>query len=313
MSFALTILGSSSALPTSERFPTAQVLNVQERFFLIDCGEGTQIQLRKFKVRLGRLNHIFISHLHGDHVFGLFGLLSSLGLTGREHDLHIFGPADLEQVVLKHLKMFDIHLPYKVIFYPLDCRKSGIIYEDRKVEVYGFPLKHRIPTCGFLFREKERLRKFKPGIFETFDIPVAYRKGIQNGQDFTMPDGNVIANETLTYAGPAPRSYAFCSDTLYNRGIVSRIRGVDMLYHEATFSDADETRAAETGHSTARQAAKLAREAGVGKLIIGHFSARYKDLGVLLKEAREEFAETYIAEDGETFSLPLKKNQTYLT
>jgi len=307
LTFTLTILGSSSALPTSNRFPTAQVLNVQERFFLIDCGEGTQIQLRKLKFRLGRLNHIFISHLHGDHVFGLFGLLSSLGLTGRDQDMHIYGPPALEYVVLQHISLFDIHLPYKVIFHPLDCEKSKVIYEDKKITVRNFPLNHRIPTCGYLFREKERLRKYRNGVIEKYKIPILKRKGIQEGDDFITPAGQVIPNEILTMPGPKPRSYAFCSDTLYDRKVLPFIKEVDILYHEATFSNVDEQRAQETGHSTARQAALLALEAGVGKLIIGHFSARYKELDILLQEAREIFPATELAEDGKQFSVPLEK------
>lgn len=305
MPFTLTILGSSSALPTSRRFPTAQVLNVHERFFLIDCGEGTQMQLRKYRFRLGRLNHILISHLHGDHVFGLFGLLSSLGLMGRDQDLHLFGPEELENVFLKHLEMFDIHLPYTVRFHPLSCRKSEKIYENRHVEITAFPLKHRIPTCGFFFREKERLRKFRKDIFDKYDIPLKVRKEIQRGADLEYSDGSNVPNDLLTEDPPPPRTYAYCSDTAYDRSIVTRIRHADLLYHEATFAVKDADLAAETGHSTAREAAMLAAEAEVKQLVIGHFSARYKDPGILLEEARSIFKNTYLAEDGTVFSVPL--------
>ncbi len=305
MTFLLTILGSSSALPTSDRFPTAQVLNVQERFFLIDCGEGTQMQLRKMKIRLGRLNHVFISHLHGDHVFGLFGLLSSLGLMGREQDLHIYGPPMLEEVVLQQFHLFDIHLPYAVVFHPLDCDKSRVIYEDKVMTVRHFPLRHRIPTCGYLFREKERLHNFRPEVIERFQIPIYKRNGIKQGEDFVTQEGEVIPNDQLTVPGPPPRSYAFCSDTGYERNIIPFIRQVDLLYHEATFTNKDVQLAVETEHSTARQAALIAREAGVKKLIIGHFSARYKDLEILLEEAREIFPETELAGDGKRFVVPL--------
>ena len=310
MTFSLFILGSSSALPTSNRFPTAQVLNVQERFFLIDCGEGTQMQLRKMKFRLGCLNHVFISHLHGDHVFGLFGLLSSFGLMGREQDLHLYGPPELEHVVLQHISLFDIHLPYEVIFHPLECNKSNVIFEDKIVTVRHFPLVHRVPTCGYLFREKERVRNFIPGVIEKYKIPVTQRKGIQLGEDFIMEDGTLITNDRLTLPGPAPRSYAFCSDTGYDRRIIPFIQGVDLLYHEATFANEDVERAGETGHSTARQAALIAREAGVKKLVIGHFSARYKELNVLLEEAREIFPATFLAEDGSRFDVPLVRPQS---
>ncbi len=272
---------------------------------MIDCGEGAQMQLRRMHFRLGRLNHVFISHLHGDHVFGLFGLLSSLGLTGREQDLHLYGPPELEQVVLRHIDMFDIHLPYKVFFYPLACDKSKAIYEDKVVTVRHFPLSHRIPTCGYLFREKERIRNFLPGVIEKYSIPISLRRGIQEGNDFVTETGVVIPNDQLTRPGAPPRSYAFCSDTAYDRAILPFIKGVDLLYHEATFANADVERARETMHSTARQAALIAREAGVKKLVIGHFSARYKDLSLLLEEARQIFPATYLAEDGERFDVPL--------
>jgi len=274
---------------------------------LIDCGEGTQMQLRRLRVRMGRLDHILISHLHGDHVFGLFGLLSSLGLTGREHPLHVYGPPELESVVLRHLEMFDIHLPYEVIHHPLDCTKGGAVYEDKVLTVRHFPLRHRIPACGYLFREKERRRRFRPGIFERYEIPVAQRRAIQEGAPLRLPDGSEVPNEEITMPGPPPRSYAFCSDTAYDRAVAGHVRGVDLLYHEATFAASEEARARETGHATARQAALIAREAGVGKLIIGHFSARYKDLTPLLEEARTIFPETYLAADGARFEIPLRK------
>jgi len=275
---------------------------------LIDCGEGTQMQLRRMRFRLGRLGNVFISHLHGDHVFGLFGLLSSLGLTGRETPLRIYGPPALEDVVLQHIDMFDIHLPYEVIFHPLHCEGSNVIYEDKVLTVRHFPLRHRIPACGYLFREKERKRKFIPGVLEQYEIPIALRKGIQEGDDLPLEDGRIIPNDELTMPGPPPRSYAFCSDTAYDRSFIPFIRGVDLLYHEATFANADVQRATETMHSTARQAALIAREAEVKKLVIGHFSARYKDLNILLEEAREIFPETYLAEDGKRFEVPLRKN-----
>ncbi len=266
------------------------------------------MQLRRMRFRLGRLEHIFISHLHGDHVFGLFGLLSSLALTGREQALHLYGPGDLEEVVRQHLAMFDVHLPFEVVFHGLPCEKSSVIFEDKVLTVRHFPLHHRIPACGYLFREKERKRKFRPGVFEKYDIPIARRAGIQTGDDLLLADGRLIPNGELTTPGPPPRSYAFCSDTAYYRAMIPFIRDVDLLYHEATFSNEDVQRAVETLHSTARQAALIAREAQVKKLIIGHFSARYKDLNLLLEEAREIFPETFLAEDGVRFEVPLEKN-----
>ena len=265
------------------------------------------MQLRRMRVRLGRLHHILISHLHGDHVFGLFGFLSSLGLMGREEPLHVYGPPELEGVVLRHLEMFDIHLPYEVVHHPLNCRGSSTIYEDKVLTVRHFPLRHRIPSCGYLFREKERKRRFRPGIFEKYDIPISQRKAIQEGAPLRLPDGGTVPNEEITIPGPPPRSYAFCTDTAYDPSIVEYVRGVDLLYHEATFLSGEEQRARETGHATARQAALIAQEAQVGKLIIGHFSARYKDLQPFLEEARSIFPATCLAADGERFEIPLMR------
>ena len=303
MAFTFTILGSSSALPTSKRFTAAHVLNVHERFFLIDCGEGAQMQLRKYKIKLGKINHIFISHIHGDHVFGLFGLISSFNLLGRENDLHIFGPPDLERIIHGYLKDFYINLFFEIIFHPVNCIRSVRIYEDDKIKVNTIPMKHRIPTCGFLFREQKKLPNLRKEMIEKFDIPISKRQGIKEGDSFTMESGDVVPNNKLVIPAQEPKTFAYCSDTSYNEGILTQIRNVDLLYHEATYGCDLQELARETMHSTASDAAWLARKASAKKLVIGHFSARYKDLTPLLAEAKTVFANTFVAEDGKTFKV----------
>ncbi len=303
MSFSFTVLGTSSALPTSKRYPSAYVLNVHERIFLLDCGEGTQLLLRKYHFKMGRLDHIFISHIHGDHTFGLFGLLSSFNLMGREHELHLYGTSDLENIILSHFHLFDIRLAYPLVFHPIDCKSSGLIYEDKHVEIECFPMKHRIPTCGFMVREKQKLRKLKKEMLEQYNIPIESRKAIKEGEDFITGEGQTIPNTELTEDPPVPKSFAYCTDTLHNRGMVSKIKDIDLLFHEATFMESEAQRATETFHSTARQAAMIAKEAGVRNLVLGHFSARYKDLSLLLSEAREVFPSTELAEEGKVFQV----------
>lgn len=303
MLFRVTILGSSSALPTSERFPTAHLLNVNERFFLIDCGEGTQIQLRKYRIRLGKIHHIFISHLHGDHIFGIFGLLSSFSLLGREEPLHIFGPERLEEMILAHLKFFQNDLGFEIYFHRIQCRRPALIYEDKNIRVLSLPMVHRIPTCGFLFREQARERNILREKIGEYHIPVKEIAKIKQGADFILPDGRSIPNEELTVPPRTPRSYAYCSDTRLNKELTPLLEGVDLLYHEATFAQEDASLAHETFHSTAQQAAELATEAKAGKLIIGHFSSRYKDLSVLETQAREIFPDTTAVKDGDRFEV----------
>ena len=303
MAFTFTILGSSSALPTSKRFTSAYVINVHERFFLIDCGEGAQMQLRKYKIKLGKINHIFISHIHGDHVFGLFGLISSFNLLGRENDLHIFGPPDLERIIHGYLKDFYINLFFEIIFHPVNSTRSVRIYEDDKIKVNTIPLKHRIPTCGFLFREKPALPNLRKDMIEKYDIPISKRQGIKVGDSFITETGDIVPNHELVIPAPEPKTFAYCSDTSYNEGILTQIRNVDLLYHEATYGCELQELAKESMHSTASDAARLASKACVKKLVIGHFSARYKDLTPLLKEAQKVFSNTFIAEDGKIFNV----------
>ena len=307
MSFELTILGSSSALPTSKRFPTAHLLQVDERFFLIDCGEGTQIQLRKFGINPSRIHHIFISHLHGDHVFGLFGLLSTLGMLGRKVPLRLYGPEKLASLLNDHLKYFG-PLPFDISTHFPSGPEEGIIHEDEKVTVTSVPLKHRTETFGYIFREKHRPLNLRKEAISQYGLGIADRVRIKEGADHTLPDGNTIPNRELTLPPYQPRSYAYISDTLYDPELIPLLQGIDLLYHEATFSGRDEKLASETFHSTAPQAARIASDAGVGKLLIGHFSSRYKDLSVLLEEAREIFKPTEAVNDGDIFSIPMTRS-----
>lgn len=303
MVFELTILGTSSALPTSTRYPTAHVLNVHERFFLIDCGEGTQMRLRQNRIRIGKIHDIFISHTHGDHVFGLYGLLSTLNLTGRRTPLTIYAPEGFGGMLSSHLADFDIRLEFDIVYVPLRGNDPSVILDNNFLTVTSFPLKHRVPAYGFLFREKQLPRNIRKESISRHSIPLAAIPGIKAGLDFRDVKGNVIPNATITTDPPVPRSYAYCSDTAWFSRLPGFIRGVDMLYHEATFGAEKSDLARQTGHSTSEEAARVAAEAGAGRLIIGHFSARYKSVDQLVLEAREIFPETVAAVDGETYAL----------
>ncbi len=307
MTFELTILGSSSAVPTSKRNLTAHVLNVHERFFLIDCGEGTQIQIRKNKIRFGKINHIFISHLHGDHIFGLFGLISTFNLLDRDKDLHIYAHSELENILNRHIEYFERTLSYKIVYHHLNARKNEIIYEDDKLIVETIPLKHRIPTCGFKFLEKPHLRSLKKNIVQDLQIPVSKIQGIREGEDYINRDNELIENSKLTLPPYKARSYAYCTDTMCSNKIIPMIQDVDLLFHEATFANELKQQAKKTYHSTSVDAANIAKKANAGKLIIGHFSARYKDVEPLVKEAQEIFINTFSAEDGEKHTIELSR------
>ena len=310
MKFELTILGSNSALPTSKRFPTAQILNVLERFFLIDCGEGTQIQLKKFRVPMSRINHIFISHLHGDHFFGLIGLISTFSLQGRKTDLHIYAHSKLEKIIQFQFEILESKLSYKLIFHNIFGKDVQTLFEDDALTVESFPLRHGVMPCaGFLFKEKERSRHLIKDMLDFYQIPIKARHGIKMGDNYLTDDGDLIPNSKLTLEASKPRSYAFCTDTAYFPRIVPIINKVDLLYHEATFLKNDAKRAKSTYHSTAEQAAKIADEAKVSQLLIGHFSARFHDLSGHLKEAQSVFKNTALAEDGCVFEIPLKSRK----
>ena len=300
--FELHILGCGSALPTTRHFATSQVVNLRDKLFMIDCGEGAQMQLRKSRLKFSRLNHIFISHLHGDHCFGLMGLISTFGLLGRTAELHIHSPKGLEELLTPMLNFFCHTLAYKVIFHEFDTRQTSVVYEDRSMTVTTIPLQHRIPCCGFLFAEKARPNHIIRDMVDFYKVPVYELNRIKNGSDYVTPEGEVIANTRLTRPSD-PRKYAYCSDTIFRPEIVEQLSGVDLLFHEATFAESELARAKETYHTTAAQAARIALEAGVRQLVIGHFSARYEDESILLKEASAVFPNTILAKENLCISL----------
>lgn len=295
--FEVHILGCGSALPTTKHFASSQVVNIREKLFMIDCGEGAQLQLRKSRLKFSRLNHIFISHLHGDHCFGLMGLISTFSMLGRTADLHIHAPKELEKLLIPHLNFFCKGMEYNVLFHTIDTQQQTCIYEDRSVSVYSIPLQHRIPCCGFLFSEKATPNHIRRDMIDFYQIPLYELNRIKNGADYQLPDGSCIPNDLLTAPSNPPRKYAYCSDTIYNQKIVEQINGVDLLFHEATFAESEEARAKETFHTTASQAGKIAKEAQVKQLIIGHFSARYEEESTLLEEAQAVFPNTILAKE----------------
>lgn len=295
--FEVNILGCGSALPTTRHFSSSQVVNIREKLFMVDCGEGAQLQLRRSKLKFTRLNHIFISHLHGDHCFGLMGLISTFGLLGRTASLHIYAHEELERLLAPQLEFFCKGMTYEVVFHPIDPAKAEVIYDDRSVSVSTIPLKHRIPTCGFLFQEKPTPNHIIRDMVDFYRIPVFELNRIKNGEDYITPEGVVVPNHRLTTPSAAPRSYAYCSDTICQTNIIPQIKGVDLLFHEGTFAQCDAARAKETFHTTAMQAAQIAVEAQVKQLVIGHFSARYEDESILLKEAQTLFPNTLLAKE----------------
>jgi len=305
VNFSYTVLGSSSAIPTSKSYTSAHVVQHHGHYFLIDCGEGTQMRLRQLSIPFSRINHIFISHLHGDHFFGLFGLLTSFNLLNRKQALHIYTFPELAEIL--HLDnpklLFGDHFGYKIILHPLSDDKPELILDSKTLTVTSVPMKHRIPCCGFVFAEKEAPRKLLKDKMEWYKIPVYKRRGIKEGSDLILDDGRTIPNHELTTAPPPARKIGICSDTLYNKQYLSFFSHADLLFHEATFMHNLLDRARETCHSTARQAATFAKEAEVKKLIIGHYSVRYKDTIPLVEEARDLFPDTIAAEDGLTIEL----------
>ncbi len=296
--FDINILGCGSATPTLQHHPSSQVINVREKLFMIDCGEGTQLQFRKSRLRFGRLNRIFISHLHGDHCFGIIGLISTLALLGRTGDMYIHAHADLENILKPLINYFCKDNPFNVIFAPFDPTLNEVIYEDRSIKVSTIPLIHRVPCAGFLFQEQETNAHLIADMIQFHNIPIKELANIKKGADFVKEDGTVIPNKMLTRPADQARSYAYCSDTAYNEKIVPIIENVDVLYHEATFGEDNIHRTIKTGHSTAKQAAQIAKLANVKKLILGHFSARYTDNTSLLEEAKSIFPNTILANEG---------------
>jgi len=306
MNFSVTVLGTASAIPNSKRNPSSQLINIHERYFLVDCGEGTQIQIRKNKQKLGKINHIFISHLHGDHIYGLFPLLSTYNLLDRTSPLHIYANKNLEKILAFHVQYFISNQKFEIIFHTLPEGESINLYEDDHVLITAFPLQHSVPTHGFLFKEKDRLRKINKHKIKEYNIPVTQIMNIKNGASYTTKEGKLIPNNKITLDPPPARRFAYCSDTAYTESILPFVENVDLLYHEATFKENEKERAKTTQHSTAKEAATIAKLAKAKRLLVGHFSSRYKYLEALKKEAQIVFKETELAIDGETYIIPEK-------
>lgn len=296
--FNLNILGCGSALPTTRHLPTCQVIDLRDKLYMIDCGEGSQLQMRRMRVRFNRLNHIFISHLHGDHCLGLPGLLSTLGLLGRTASITIHAVKEIRNFMDPVLATINKGLPFEVKYNLIDPTQHALVMEDRSVSVYSIPLSHRLPTCGFLFVEKPREAHIIREMIDFYKVPVSKLKDIKQGHDFVTEEGEVIPNSRLTTPASPPKRYAYCSDTAYKPDIIPIIENVDLLYHEATFGEDEAARAKETFHSTASQAADIALRAKAKRLVIGHYSARYDDVSVLKKEADKIFPDTILGQEG---------------
>jgi ribonuclease Z len=297
----LTILGCYAATPRTLTNPTAQVLEINNHIILIDCGEGTQVELRRRKVKFSRINHIFISHLHGDHFFGLPGLISTMRLLGREKELHVYGPKGIKEAITLLLKLGDSWTNYPLLFHELSSKESELVFDDKKISVTTIPLDHRIYTNGFLFQEKAGERKLNIEAAQSYGIDKAYFQNIKNGKNITLDNGKTIANKELTFDPPKPKSYAFCSDTVYDTSLSAKVKGVDVLYHESTFLESESELAAKTKHSTALQAAKIAKAANVKTLVLGHYSTRYKSIELFKEEATTVFSNVLLADDGNSF------------
>ena len=302
--FKIHILGCGSALPTLRHFSAMQVVECRGKLFMIDCGEGAQIQLRRSSLSFERLGHIFISHLHGDHCFGLIGIISTFGLLGRTSPLHVHAPRELQPMLQAQLDMFfNYDIGYQVEFHAVDTTRQQVIYDDRSLTVETIPLEHRMPCAGYLFREKPLMPHIRRDMIDMYGIPTSQINNIKSGQGFTLPDGTHIAHEQLVTPADAPRSYAYCSDTRYMPQLHERIMGVSTLYHESTYAQDKLDSATKYYHSTARQAATVARDAQVGQLLLGHYSARYADESVLLNEAREVFANSFLTSEMQVFDV----------
>lgn len=297
----LTILGCYAATPRTFTNPTSQILEIKNRLFLIDCGEGTQVQLRKNKIKFSKINHIFISHLHGDHFFGLIGLVSTFTLLNRTTDLHIYGPKGIKEIIFLQLKLANSWTNYKLHFHELESKESEVIFEDDKVIVKTIPLKHRIYTNGFLFKEKMDKRKLDIDAVQNYEIEECYFQNIKNGKDIVLDDGRIIENDKLTFDPVATKSYAFCSDTAYDESVIPIIKDIDVLYHEATFLQSEEDLAFKTRHSTAKEAATIALKANVKQLVLGHYSTRYQSIELFKEEAETIFSEVLLGDDGKSF------------
>ena len=303
MTFKVTILGSSAAMPTVNKYHSAQILNVSEQFYLIDCGEGTQNRLMKLGINPLKINSIFISHLHGDHFYGLFPLVSTMSLMGRRTKLKIFAPRPFDEILESHKRYFDIGTGFDIEFCEVRTRENNLIFENKVMEVYSLPLRHNIPCAGFLFKEKTPAINIRKDIVDRFQLGIAQIVSLKRGEDIVADCGEHITSASVTYIPYQPRSYAYCADTQYSAKLAGLIQNVDLLFHESTFADIDKRLAKRTGHSTTKQAAKLAVNAGAKRLILGHFSARYSDTSLLVDEAREVFQDSFEAKEGSVFEI----------
>ena len=301
--FRVHILGCGSALPTLRHNASSQIVEVREKVFMLDCAEGTQMQLRRSRVRFTKLSHVFITHLHGDHCFGLIGMISTFGLVGRTATLHVHAPKELGPILQGQIDFFTHDLGFDVKFHPVDTSKRTMVYEDRSVSVESIPLQHRMPTCGYLIREKALLPHIRREMIDFYKIPTSQINNIKAGADWTTPDGELIPHERLVKPADTPRSYAYCSDTRYIPTLHEQLKGVSTLYHESTYGEDKLQSAEKYCHSTARQAAMVARDAGVGKLLLGHYSSRYEDETVLLNEAKEVFENTFLTSEMDVFDV----------
>ena len=302
--FKIHILGCGSALPTTRHFSSIQIVESRGKLYMIDCGEGAQLQLRRSGLSFERLGHVFISHIHGDHCFGLIGLISTLGLLGRTATLHVHAPAELKQMLETQLTLFfNYDIGYQIEFHGVDTTVQQVIFEDRSLSVESIPLEHRMPCCGFRFREKPSLPHIRRDMIDAYNIPVSQINNIKAGQDYTLPDGTVVEHQRLVTPAAPPRSYAYCSDTRYMPNLHKRLMGVNTLYHESTYADDKLAGAEKYYHSTARQAATVARDAQVGKLLLGHYSARYTNEEILLNEAQEVFPNSFLTHEMDVFDV----------
>ncbi|MBQ5461347.1 MAG: ribonuclease Z [Bacteroidaceae bacterium] len=296
--FEVTVLGCGSALPTVKHNGSGMVVNIREKYFLVDCAEGTQVELRRNHIHLNRLFNVFITHLHGDHCFGLMGLISTLGLLGRTAPLHVYGPQDIGTLFQPLIDYHCNGMTYEVVFHPIDTHQNVCIYEDKSLQVFSIPLKHRIRCCGYYFKEKELSRHILKEAIEKYDIPISQINNVKAGLDYVMPNGQIIKNEVLTTPPSPARSFAYCSDTVFRPEIAEMMKGVDLLYHEATFAESEKLLCSKVYHSTAKQAAEIAQLAGAKQLMLGHYSSRYNDETILQKEAAEVFENTILAKEG---------------
>lgn len=302
-SFKVHILGCGSALPTLQHYASSQIVELRDKCFMIDCGEGTQMQVRHTHIHFSKILAVFISHIHGDHCFGLIGMISTFGMLGRTAPLHIYAPAELESILNAQVELFCTGLEYNIVFHAVDTAERTVIYEDRSLIVETIPLEHRVPCCGFIFREKPALPHIRRDMIDFYNIPISQINNIKAGAGWTTPDGNFVPHERLTVPADAPLSYAYCSDTRYLPHLHELIKGVSTLYHESTYAEDNIEKARIYHHSTAAQAAMVARDANVGKLLLGHYSSRYRDESVLLDEAKAIFPNSYLTNEKLVFDV----------